>query len=714
MKRLKESALCKTIAVILFLALFLGFAAGALSFGMLYSAGYYSRGAEAAREMLAENLCRNEAWLIADRLLPISDDGEPNAYLATDDNYRYEIFDSSGTLRFSTYNGEETLSTVTVPGSNWYPYSAFPEGELWGEESAASDSGSADAALTEPLPTPLPAGVTPVPMPTEPADEDAELSNIEDTPTDIQPAKPLPTVTPDPMPTPHVTTPGDVYSRGRTVSFTVTCYLLRDMKARDNAAFQVRCFDFAAAHSRELVITAIGSLLLAILLFAFLMAAAGHRKGTDAITPRLTEKIPFDLFTAAVALAGFAFLAYFDDMMDRASRSYDIVLLLILAGLPLCAAVLLALWWCMSLAVRVKMGGIIRGTLCYKLLRFLRRAVRALWGWGKMIVTSIPLIWRGMLILCGAEFVGFLLLAMSDSEAGPIGFFINLFVFFPLALWALISAKKLRGGAKEIANGNTQYRVDTKYLFGEFRRHAEDLNAIQSGISRAVDARLRSERMKTELITNVSHDIKTPLTSIISYVDLLSKEEIENEKAREYIEVLQRQSARLKKLTDDLVEASKASSGALPVTIESCDLGVMLEQTAGEYGERLAEKGLTLVVRKPEGSVPVRADARHTQRIFDNLMNNILKYALPGTRVYLELAAEDGGAAVIFRNTSSREIVQSPEELTERFVRGDAARSSEGSGLGLSIARSLAELQGGSLAVTVDGDLFKVTLRFPK
>ena len=714
MKTLKGSTLCKTLAVILFLALFLSFAAGALSFGMLYSAGYYSRGAEAAREMLAENLCRNEAWLIADRLLPISDDGEPNAYLATDDNYRYEIFDSSGTLRFSTYNGEETLSTVTVPGSNWYPYSAFPEGELWGEESAASDTGSADAALTEPLPTPLPAGVTPVPMPTEPADEDAELSNIEDTPTDIQPAKPLPTVTPDPMPTPHVTTPGDVYSRGQTVNFTVTCYLLRDMKARDNAAFQVRCFDFAAAHSRELVITAIGSLLLAILLFAFLMAAAGHRKGTDAITPRLTEKIPFDLFTAAVALAGFAFLAYFDDMMDRASRSYDIVLLLILAGLLLCAAVLLALWWCMSLAVRVKMGGIIRGTLCYKLLRFLWRAARALWGWGKMIVTSIPLIWRGMLILCGAEFVGLLILAMSYSGAGPIGFFINLFVFFPLALLALISAKKLRTGASEIAKGNTAYRIDTKYLFGEFRRHAEDLNAIQSGISRAVDARLRSERMKTELITNVSHDIKTPLTSIISYVDLLSKEEIENEKAREYIEVLQRQSARLKKLTDDLVEASKASSGALPVTIESCDLGVMLEQTAGEYGERLAEKGLTLVVRKPEGSVPVQADARHTQRIFDNLMNNILKYALPGTRVYLELAAEDGGAAVIFRNTSSREIVQSPEELTERFVRGDAARSSEGSGLGLSIARSLAELQGGSLAVTVDGDLFKVTLRFTK
>lgn len=714
MKRLKESALCKTIAVILFLALCLSFAAGALSFGMLYSAGYYSRGAEAAREMLTENLCRNEAWLIADRLLPINDDGEPNAYLATDDNYRYEIFDSSGTLRFSTYNGEETLSTVTVPGSNWYPYYAFPEGELSGEENAASDTGSADAPQTEPLPTPLPAGVTPVPTPTESVTADTALQKTEETPTDIQPAKPLPTVTPDPMPTPHVVTPGDVYSRGRTVNFTVTCYLLRDMKARDNAAFQVRCFDFAAAHSRELVITAIGSLLLAILLFAFLMAAAGHRKGTDAITPRLTEKIPFDLFTAAVALAGFAFLAYFDDMMDRASRSYDIVLLLILAGLLLCAAVLLALWWCMSLAVRVKTGGLIRGTLCYKLLRFLRRAVRALWGWGKMIVTSIPLIWRGMLILCGAEFVGLLILAMSDSGAGPIGFFINLFVFFPLALLALISAKKLRTGASEIAKGNTAYRIDTKYLFGEFRRHAEDLNAIQSGISRAVDARLRSERMKTELITNVSHDIKTPLTSIISYVDLLSKEEIENEKAREYLEVLQRQSARLKKLTDDLVEASKASSGALPVTIEDCDLSVMLDQTAGEYGEKLTEKGLTLVVRKGEGSVPVRADVRHTQRIFDNLMGNILKYALPGTRVYLELTEGESGPAVIFRNTSRSELELSAEELTERFVRGDASRSSEGSGLGLSIARSLAELQGGSLAVTVDGDLFKVTLGFTR
>ena len=714
MKTLKGSTLCKTLAVILFLALFLSFAVGALAVGMLYSADFYNRGTEAARELLTENLCQNEAWLIADRLLPINDDGEPNAYLATDDNFRYEIYDGSGELRFSTYAGEEALCAVTVPGSNWYPYSAFPEGELWGEENAAADAESADAAPIEPLPTPLPEGVTPVPVPTEPAAEESTLPDAEDTPTDTQSAKPLLTVTPAPMPTPQVTNPGDVYARGRTVSFTVTCYLLRDMKAWDSAAFQTRCFDFASTHSRALMITAIGSLLLAILLFAFLMAAAGHRKGTDAITPRLTEKIPFDLFTAFVALAGVGVLYVWIETLDSMNRSRDIVLSLAFAALLLCAAVLLALWWCMSLAVRVKTGGLICGTLCYKLLRFVWRAVRAVWGWGKMLLTGIPLIWRGMLILCGAEFIGFLILQINYRSAGVVGFFVNLFVFFPLALWALISARKLRIGASEIAKGNTAYRIDTKFLFGEFRRHAEDLNAIQSGISRAVEEKLRSEKMKTELITNVSHDIKTPLTSIINYVDLLSKEELDNERAKEYLEVLQRQSARLKKLTDDLIEASKASSGALPVNIESCDLAVMLDQTAGEYGERLSERGLTLILRKPERSVTVRADARHTQRIFDNLMNNILKYALPGTRVYLELAEEDGGAAVIFRNTSGREIVQSPEELTERFVRGDASRSSEGSGLGLSIARSLAELQGGSLAVTVDGDLFKVTLNFIK
>lgn len=687
MNKLKGSLIAKSIAVILFCALCLGCAVSAAAAGMLYSAGFYGKGAAAAREHLAQSLCSLEAAGIADRVYPVKSEGENNAFLAGSANYRYEIFDCDGVLRATNYAGEETIAVVTRPGWNYFPYDAFPEGTFWGEE-AQTEEAAQDALPTEPLPTPLPDGVEAVAIPTPPVPD------------------------PEPTPTPRaVTTPGDMYEpRYRQVNYTVTCYLLRDMTQRDSAAFQLGCFDFAAANDQLLIGAAAACLLLAIAVFIFLLRAAGHRRDTDEIRASFIEKIPFDLFTVLIFTAGAYILYAFVEILDHLNR--QIGFRLSAAALLFVLAVLLGLLWCMSLAVRVKQKTLVRGTILYKLLQLLWRAAKALWGWLKMLVTGLPLVWRGLLILCGAEFVGFVILAANSRRAGATGFLINLFVFFPLALWGLISARELRRGAQEIAGGNTDYTVPTKYLLGEFKAHAEDLNAIRSGISRAVEERLRSERMKTELITNVSHDIKTPLTSIVSYVDLLSREEIDNEQAKEYIEVLQRQSARLKKLTDDLVEASKASSGALGVTIEDCSLSVMLEQTAGEYGEKLAEKELELVLRKPEKEVMARADARHTQRIFDNLMSNILKYALPGTRVYLELKEDENGPAVIFRNTSRSEIVQSPEELTERFVRGDASRSSEGSGLGLSIARSLAELQGGSLAVTVDGDLFKVTLGF--
>ena len=686
MNKLKGSLIAKSIAVILFCALCLSFALSALAVGMLYSAGFYGKGAAAAREHLAQSLCADEAGDIADRVYPLKSEGENNAFLAGSANYRYEIYDCDGVLRATNYAGEETIAVVTRPGQNYFPYDVFPEGAFWGEDAQTKEA-EQDAPPVEPLPTPLPDGVESVAVPTPPP-------------------------VPDPEPTPRaVTTPGDMYEpRYRQVNYTVTCYLLRDMTQRDSAAFQLGCFDFAAANDQLLIGAAAACLLLAIAVFIFLMCAAGRRRDTDEIRASFIEKIPFDLFTALIFTAGAYILYAFVEILDHLNR--QIGFRLAAAALLFVLAVLRGLLWCVSLAVRVKQKTLVRGTILYKLLHLLWRALKALWGWLKMLVTGLPLVWRGLLILGGAEFVGFVILAANSRRAGATGFAINLFVFFPLALWVLISAKRLRRGARELADGNTAYRVDTRYLFGEFRRHADDLNEIQSGISRAVEERLRSERMKTELITNVSHDIKTPLTSIISYVDLLSKEEIGSEQAKEYVEVLRRQSARLKKLTDDLVEASKASSGVLAVTIEDCDLSVMLDQTAGEYGEKLAEKELELVLRKPEKEVRARADARHTQRIFDNLMSNILKYALPGTRVYLELKEDENGPAVIFRNTSRSEIVQSPEELTERFVRGDASRSSEGSGLGLSIARSLAELQGGSLAVTVDGDLFKVTLGF--
>ena len=224
---------------------------------------------------------------------------------------------------------------------------------------------------------------------------------------------------------------------------------------------------------------------------------------------------------------------------------------------------------------------------------------------------------------------------------------------------------------------------------------------------------MKSEHLKTELITNVSHDLKTPLTSIINYADLIGSERLENEKVKEYAEVLLRQSRRLKKLLEDLVEASKATTGNLEVNLTPCDIGVMLSQAVGEYGQRFAEKQLELIVRQPEEAVRILADGRHLWRIFDNLFNNIYKYAQENSRVYLNVECTGENAVILFRNMSKYALELSPQELEERFVRGDKSRHMEGNGLGLSIAKSLTELQKGSMEIVTDGDLFKVILRFP-
>ena len=245
------------------------------------------------------------------------------------------------------------------------------------------------------------------------------------------------------------------------------------------------------------------------------------------------------------------------------------------------------------------------------------------------------------------------------------------------------------------------------------REHAQQLNDLGTSIHQAVEEQLKSERIKTELITNVSHDLKTPLTSILNYVDLLKKTEIADPKAQEYLEVLERKSQRLKKLTEDLVEASKASSGVLPVHLEALDFAQLAQQAAGEYEDRFQKAGLTAVLDAPAGDYTVLADGRHLWRVMDNLLGNCCKYALSGTRIYLNLTTWEGRVRMTVKNVSRAPLNVSPEQLMERFVRGDTARSSEGSGLGLSIARSLTELQGGSFQLEIDGDLFKAMVSLP-
>lgn len=273
-----------------------------------------------------------------------------------------------------------------------------------------------------------------------------------------------------------------------------------------------------------------------------------------------------------------------------------------------------------------------------------------------------------------------------------------------------------------LAKGEFEYRVSTAGLPDDCRVSAENLNRIGQGLADAVEQRMKSEHFRTELITNVSHDIKTPLTSIVNYVELIRQLSPTDETLCTYIDVLDRQNTRLKKLIDDLLEASKASSGVLNVIPAPCEVGVLLEQVQGEYAERLHAHDLNLIVQTPDKTLTVLADGRHLGRIFDNLMNNIIKYAQPGTRVYLDARAgldpaAPGGAdrsrLLPSATYPPSRSTSPPRNCWSGSSRGDASRHTEGSGLGLAIVQSLTELQGGSLQLAIDGDLFKVRLTFP-
>lgn len=495
-------------------------------------------------------------------------------------------------------------------------------------------------------------------------------------------------------------------SRGDSVTaadnVVIEGYILREPADGDNSDTFV-CLYWAELIYNcryQLIVIAAVSFILCLVLFIFLLCAAGHRAGSEGIVPSFVDKIPFDLFTLLMIVAISCLWAILAEM------SYDSILLIMLACLVILVAALLILLYIMSFAVRVKLGGVIKGCIIYKVLAWVWRLIRSVCHAIAELVRGMPLVPKS----CVAVAV-ILLLELISVNSGVVWLITNALLAAAL-IYTAICAKKLLTAGHKLAAGDESCVVDTAKLYGPFREHGENLNTIRDGVSLAVEARMRSEHFRTELITNVSHDIKTPLTSIINYVDLLGKEKPENEKMREYIDVLQRQSARLKKLIDDLLEASKASTGNLTVNAEPCDVGVLLDQTLGEYGEKLSAAGLEPVLTKPEKPVIIMADGRHMWRIFDNLLNNICKYSQRGTRVYLEVCERDGKAVVTFRNISSRQLNISSDELMERFVRGDSSRNTEGSGLGLNIAQSLAQLQKGTMELTVDGDLFKVTLTF--
>lgn len=444
---------------------------------------------------------------------------------------------------------------------------------------------------------------------------------------------------------------------------------------------------------------------LGLISFVTLMNVTGRRTGSTELYTGPLYGIPADLLTVIIGTGCLVMSMAVLSMVNS-----NVVDFMLAGGLVLIIGNTF-LGYCMSIAARVKGKTLWKNTLIYKCLHLLKKICKGSWH----ILMEIPVIWKVVLgtgILSFLEFWGIMAFCYDEGNLVAFWFFEKVLVL-PIIFYGALMIKKLQKGAAALAEGELAYQIDTKPMRGDFKKQGEDLNSIASGMSLAVEKQLKSERMKTELITNVSHDIKTPLTSIINYADLIGKEPCENEKITEYAEVLVRQSVRLKRLIEDLVEASKASTGNLEVCLQPCVASVFLIQADGEYEEKLQKADLTLVVQQPDSEIRILADGRRMWRVFDNLMNNICKYAQPGTRVYLILEKKEKKAVITFKNTSRDALNISEEELMERFVRGDSSRNTEGNGLGLSIARSLTELQKGTLSIKIDGDLFKAVLEFP-
>ena len=342
-------------------------------------------------------------------------------------------------------------------------------------------------------------------------------------------------------------------------------------------------------------------------------------------------------------------------------------------------------------------------SLCRLVLGKSRQAALDLYDNGSLVVRT----WLPYLIFLALNLV----LVLLGLTGTLIAFIIDMFV----GVWLYNESRvrsKIVDGIDVIAGGDAKHKIDTAGMHGYNLNLAEAVNSIGDGIDKAVSTSMKDERMKADLITNVSHDIKTPLTSIINYVDLLKRANIEDETARGYIDILEQKSLRLKALTNDLVEISKISSGNITLELVNLNMVEMINQVTGEFDERFKEKSLIPILNLPKEDVVIHADGQALYRILENLYINIYKYALRGTRVYIDLATNENKALLTIRNISAEPVKLDSAMLTERFIRGDISRGTEGSGLGLSIAKSLAEAQNGRLDLSLDGDLFKVVVSF--
>ena len=478
------------------------------------------------------------------------------------------------------------------------------------------------------------------------------------------------------------------------------------------------------------------SFLLVVALAICLIAASGRRAGTEEITLIWTDRIPNDLhliLSGALIVVGVSCIVY--TMSSLWYPSYEASSLGVVAAIASAMATMgILLEWLTSVARNLKRKQFWRNTLLAKLFRFFKK------NWRRFqtalhhlkadiqkhaipkhhmenLRISILFLFIFYLVI-NVALVFIVSFCLFDREVFPFlffGAFAALFNLIVLTLFwkSVIALDEMMTAVSKTRQGDLSYPLTPSKMPKLLRKFGEDIIGMQEGMRTAVDEAIKGEHMKTELITNVSHDLKTPLTAIVNYVDLLKKCEISDETAREYIGVLEEKSERLKHLIEDLVEASKATTGNVKLNFVKVNLYELAMQAMGENADALEAAGLDVRLNQPEQEPILFADSQKTWRIIDNLISNVKKYALAGTRVYIEVGEENGAGVFAIKNVSREPLDVPIEQLTQRFVRGDASRSTEGSGLGLSIAQSLCELQSGTLEITMDGDLFKVTVRLP-
>ena len=486
---------------------------------------------------------------------------------------------------------------------------------------------------------------------------------------------------------------------------------------QDNFYTENRLYENYGSSAREIALVGVIAGLLWIAGCVWLTMIAGRRATDKELHLCWFDRWKTEIAAAVIFFLGFlpllfgsAIFSYIDDISYgiyepsymQTSYVQEVIPLLILGAGAALVGCMVFLAGYLSLVRRAKARNLWKNSL-----------LRALCSFVYKLFSNLKCLWKRVLIFAGFVVIHWITILCWPGSVWPLIMLAAEIGALVLLVNESICREKIKTGILKISGGQVDYQIPTEGLRGDQKTIAESINSIGEGLDAALAESMKSERLKTDLITNVSHDIKTPLTSIINYVDLLKKENFEDPKVQRYLEILESKAQRLKTLTEDVVEASKVSSGNISLEFMNLNFVEMIQQTSGEFEEKFKARNLTEVLNISVEEACIRADGRRTWRILENIYNNAAKYAMEGTRIYADLKVENGQVIFSLKNISQQQLNISADELTERFIRGDISRSTEGSGLGLSIAKTLTELQGGQFQLYLDGDLFKVTVIFP-